>query len=273
MRIKKGLDHSWKAWGHWNNVKELLDLFGWKEWLCDQATSWVISAFVGGGVVGMFAGALTIGSVGGVVLYALLLGLLAAIIALVVSFARALSRLQPPTEKVVSDSEGQAAASAPGKTEPQVPKSLLELFRTDFPNTLRGVTEIKFTANDETYAGITAQSYADFNTNTSFVGYFVPRSASMLPAILALAESTQWTLDHFNSSMHVEMRDPADIQSIKMKDLTFTKMVYVYHEGDLDIQQIATADAHYRSKGLFLHLRGSNYSTMRWFRDGLRNQK
>src|SRR4051812_41360454 len=29
MGIKKGLDHSWKAWGHWNNVKELLSLAGY----------------------------------------------------------------------------------------------------------------------------------------------------------------------------------------------------------------------------------------------------
>lgn len=29
MGIKKGLDHSWKAWGHWNNVKELLSLLGY----------------------------------------------------------------------------------------------------------------------------------------------------------------------------------------------------------------------------------------------------
>ena len=69
------------------------------------------------------------------------------------------------------------------------------------------------------------------------------------------------------------MRDPADVQSVKMKDLTFTKMVYVYHEGDLDLQQIAAADAHYKSKGLFLQLRGNSYSTTRWLQEGASKKK
>ena len=157
--------------------------------------------------------------------------------------------------------------------EPSGPKPLIDYFKTDFPNTMRGHTEINVTAGEGTYAGITAQSYADFKTNTSFVGYFVPRSVSTFQAVLALADSTQWTLDHFNSSMHVEMRDPADVQSVKMKDLTFTKMVYVYHEGDLDLQQIAAADAHYKSKGLFLQLRGNSYSTTRWLQEGASKKK
>ncbi|MBR1216304.1 hypothetical protein [Bradyrhizobium sp. JYMT SZCCT0180] len=28
MVVKKGFDRSWKAWGHWNNIKELLSLIG-----------------------------------------------------------------------------------------------------------------------------------------------------------------------------------------------------------------------------------------------------
>ena len=29
MGIKNGLNHSWKAWGHWNNFKEILALVGY----------------------------------------------------------------------------------------------------------------------------------------------------------------------------------------------------------------------------------------------------
>ncbi|TWB01778.1 hypothetical protein [Bradyrhizobium stylosanthis] len=133
MGIKNGLSRSWRAWGQWNNIKELLDLFGWKDWLRDQAIAWGLSAFAGGGVIGMFTGAITIGSPIGVLLSALAAGVLAATLAVGVSLARALSRFQPQPNLAVGD---DAILSPSGAVAPSSlrPKDNLAAISSDIPN-------------------------------------------------------------------------------------------------------------------------------------------
>jgi hypothetical protein len=49
-----------------------------------------------------------------------------------------------------------------------------------------------------------------------------------------------------------------------MRDLTFSKRVYLYYEDSLSLQQQAEIERVYQKKGLFVHLRGPDYLTAQW---------
>jgi Zn-dependent protease with chaperone function len=112
MGIKSTLEKAWRIWGHWNNFKELLDLLGWKQWLRDSIIS-IFVYFAGGGVIGVFVGALSIGGPISVLIAALVVGVLSAALRCFVLLNRALSRIAethaPPS-----------AAQASGEPEPNV---------------------------------------------------------------------------------------------------------------------------------------------------------
>ena len=62
MQVKKGLNRSWKAWGHWNNVKEILALLGF--WPIPFTPGGAGLTFVWAAIDGWSPAAVWIGSLG-----------------------------------------------------------------------------------------------------------------------------------------------------------------------------------------------------------------
>jgi len=258
---------SWGAWGHWNNFKELLDLLGWKDWI----RGWIIGvlplAFGGGGVLGLFGGAITIGSPIGVLWAALATAALVSIVSFFLSLSRALARIS--SNKVIGKEPLLTALAA---VEAR-PKTLMEYFKSDFPNTLKAFVDISINVKGITHSNILMQAYWDFESHSSFVGYFIPMSGDTPRIATALSDFPEKTLEHFKNQLEVESHNPGDNQGTAMRGLTFTKAVYIYHEQSLDIQQIAALDNLYKNKGLSLLLRGSSYSSTRWLQEAASKSK
>jgi hypothetical protein len=64
--------------------------------------------------------------------------------------------------------------------------------------------------------------------------------------------------------MDIEEKEPGTPSSTRMRDLTFSKRVYLYYEDSLSLQQQAEIERVYQKKGLFVHLRGPDYLTAQW---------
>jgi len=161
-----------------------------------------------------------------------------------------------------------AAAPVPGPAaapaiDPDKPENLEQLFRSDFERTLRTHQELTFSGPDSTDRA-QIQIYYDLDAGTYFLGLYVPRTPRTFLIIQYFLEVYQKHSDELRNNILVTTRDPADINSVRLNDFPFSKRVYVYHENELSLQEIAALDTIYREKGLALQLRGSQYQTTRW---------
>jgi hypothetical protein len=165
-----------------------------------------------------------------------------------------------------------STASTLAPADPRKQKQLVEYFRADFPNLFKTYAEVNVSGPGINNPRISIQAYLDFQSRSSFVGYYIPMLSDTYQIAVVLADASQTTLQHFKSSLTMDTRDPADLKGTKMTDLTFTGAVYVYHENSLDLQQVAALDALYASKGLFLQLRGRPYAVTRWLQEEASNK-
>ena len=111
MGIRSALNKAWRIWGDWNNLRELLDLLGWKEWLRESIIS-ILLYLAGGGVVGTFIGALSVGDPISVLIAALVVGILTAALRCIFLLNRALSG--------IAENHGPGIAQAPSELGPNV---------------------------------------------------------------------------------------------------------------------------------------------------------
>ncbi|MDP1864889.1 MAG: hypothetical protein Q8L13_00925 [Bradyrhizobium sp.] len=143
------------------------------------------------------------------------------------------------------------------------PRSLRDFFQSDFPALMKMHTELIFGEADA-QDKIAAQGYMDFDSHSLFVGFFVPRSPRTMDVCTALSDWPQRMIDHFNNQIDVEKREPGSPSSTRMRDLTPSKRVYLYHEDSLSLQQHAEIERAYQAKGLFVFFRGPDYLSTQW---------
>jgi hypothetical protein len=150
--------------------------------------------------------------------------------------------------------------------EPEAPQSLAQLFKTDFERTLRTNSELTLTSpQDATITDkVLIQIYNDMDTGTYFVGFYVPMSPRTPEIIRYLTDGYLSPTLQLRQGVEITSRDPADTTPLKFSDFSFSRRIYVYHESDLSIQDIAALDTMYRNKNLILQLRGRQYQTTRW---------
>lgn len=154
----------------------------------------------------------------------------------------------------------------------QKPPTLLDLFMTDFPTTLRVSDDedaFSVTFPDGEVTKIRRRVYMDFEAKTKFVGFYVssptPPSADMisgdktLAACLSLAEhnAAQKTLDDMSKRAGVSGGEAG--QMTDMQDLTFSGRVFIYHEDFLSITQKADIIRDFKRKHLDVNFRGPEY--------------
>jgi hypothetical protein len=114
---------------------------------------------------------------------------------------------------------------------------------------------------DGTSLPITWQVYLDYDSKSEFVGFFISsRIPDPYKACVALSG-----LDHENSLKHMGTKTSGGIvgQMTNQDDLIFTGRIYIYHEGDLSIEQRAELIRLYRSRKLDLQFRGIDYMLLR----------
>ncbi|MFZ0481237.1 MAG: hypothetical protein WAL71_19010 [Terriglobales bacterium] len=153
------------------------------------------------------------------------------------------------------------------------PPTLLDLFRKDFSNVLKGsdssdIDAYTIGSPNEFTIKVKRQIYEDYEARTKFVGFYIGRPTppamdfSGRATIVACMEllnhdAVQETFNHFSKS--VAVMSGYNDQMTTSKELTFSGRVLIYHEEFLSIPQKADILKAYEEKHLAVNFRGSDY--------------
>lgn len=166
----------------------------------------------------------------------------------------------------------QPPAQVAAPKQDEKPPTLLDLFKKDFPSTLKASDKDVDAYTIGTPEGSTIkakrQTYEDYEAKTKFIGFYIskpdppPKDFSGQDTFAACMEllkhnAVQETFDHFGKQVAV-MSGYGD-QMTTSKELTFSGRVLIYHEEFLSIPQKADILKAYKEKGLAVTFRGSDY--------------
>jgi hypothetical protein len=141
------------------------------------------------------------------------------------------------------------------KTEPPI---LPDLFKSGFPNTLRveGKTWSLMSNNAPLLSGPT-KIYLDFDARTKFIAFYIPRSEHSYEAASGLWANVQGVFAGTEKNIGVQAGYHQNLTDIK--DLTFSGRVFLYHEDNFSLRQLADLIDIYKSHGMALDFRGPEF--------------
>ena len=110
--------------------------------------------------------------------------------------------------------------------------------------------------------------YLDFDGTNEFLGFYIPSSPKTYDACIAIADSANGVIEHFNQRIDVAggYRD----QLTNFKDLKFSGRVFLYHEDLLSIPPKAEIMKVYRAKNYDVQFRGPDFlgdQVIAWHRE------
>jgi hypothetical protein len=225
------------------------------EWAA-AVTCWVLLAFIG------FAKALGWGRAGDVEASPAIMKFFAAAgtLALCVLLIAITTLRKPDTEpwsNLLKLRHKPVTGSAQTPAEPEQRLTLESLFKGDFPSLFKySMVADPIVFEDGERVTVTSQEYGDFSAKSSFVGFYVPPTLKTFRVCVRLANSTQHFVNEINKRMSMQMFDTS---GTKLKDLTFSGRVFIYHEEPLTLKQKSTLVDYYQSKNLAVEFRGLDY--------------
>lgn len=147
----------------------------------------------------------------------------------------------------------------------ELPRPLLELFKTTDFGLMRGESEMTFTFNDSGERVVLPGAvHLDFNSHTKFLSAYVAAGAQTFRNILLFGQQYKSVLRHFDETATITVQIPGEWDSTGANSLTFSGRVYVYHEQELSVREVADLIDAYSKLGLYLKLRGQNYVVEEW---------
>ena len=136
--------------------------------------------------------------------------------------------------------------------------TLLDLFERDnFSSLLKSSRDRKLESKDGNKVTIKTQVYLDFQSQTKFLGFYIPsdlKTFEICQSILGIYEDV---LRH-NSNMLVESKSLGE-QPINSSELKFSGRIFIYHEYPLLYQQQIELHQLFKAHGLGVQFRGSDY--------------
>jgi hypothetical protein len=154
--------------------------------------------------------------------------------------------------------------SPPKRIEPpDHPPGLSDLFKEDFPSLLRQDGETINVQNGSEYK-FRSKIYFDFTSNTWFGGFYLPSSPASFDVAGDLADAQKKVFEDMMGVLHARMKAPGDSSPTDTMDLKFSGRIYIYHEDEFTLRQIADLTDLYKSRGISLQLRGRDYMISKW---------
>lgn len=149
--------------------------------------------------------------------------------------------------------------------ESKKPKTLYDYFENDFGLlAVRSSVKLSKPNSNETTA-IEYNLHMDTVSNSKFISYYVPPFPSSIKTyenILALINAHIVAFDHVSKKYTIDSHSPGDSSYVYSKNLKFSGKIYIYHAGELTLEQKGEISRQYKGKGLALQLRDQDYATM-----------
>jgi hypothetical protein len=143
------------------------------------------------------------------------------------------------------------------------PQPLEDLFKNDF-SVMKLFNEVTITFENGSQSRYIQQVYQDYDANTEFAGFYLPRSGHAFEIARWLASNFRGEYNKLRAGVKIASKSPGDMESIHSDVLTFSGRVYLYHEDDLTLRQAADLVDDYKTHGMHLMLRGQQYATQTW---------
>ncbi len=152
----------------------------------------------------------------------------------------------------------QRAAIPQKPSEADKPPTLIDLFNTDF-SSIGGVSDNGFnlSSTDGEVIHIGRRIYLDFPAKSEFIGFYIPSSRKGFEACLALVDIVQPMITDLPNRIDVAGGDAGGVT--RLRELTFSGRVFLYHEWPLSNKQKADLTEAYSAKGLDVQFRGTDY--------------
>jgi|TARA_B100000315_G_scaffold256826_1_gene303768 hypothetical protein len=144
-------------------------------------------------------------------------------------------------------------------------KTLYNYFENDFGLlAVRSSVKLSKPNSNETTT-IEYKLNMDTVSNSKFISYYVPPFPSSIKTyenILALINAHIVAFDHVGKKYTIDSHSPGDSSYDYSKNLKFSGKIYIYHAGELTLEQKGEISRQYKGKGLVLQLRDQDYATM-----------
>jgi hypothetical protein len=160
---------------------------------------------------------------------------------------------------------GQASPSV--ATVSTKPKTVLELFKTDFPNLMKNRVETTATHPDGTTDVIQSQIYFDIQAKSEFYSFYIPITPRAYGIMAGLAATYKKPISDLKKGLTVVARDPADSSATSIGDLTFSGRIYLYFDQEFSVEQLGSLEALYKQQNISVQFRGTPYAMTRWLQD------
>lgn len=132
----------------------------------------------------------------------------------------------------------------------QKPKTLLDLFKTDFSRNLGWTADrnIVLTLENKESITIIAKVWYDYEAQSFFIGFYIPNTPHTYLICTHLVDNYTIALD-IKNSIRAELWGPGT-QPINSNELKFTGRIFIYHESPLYEEQRRELYAMFKSKRL-----------------------
>lgn len=108
---------------------------------------------------------------------------------------------------------------------------------------------------------VTAKVHLDFDSNTFFISFFVPKTDSEISVFNLLLSKLDEAIK-IKDGVEVKTKLPGETESTST-ELRFSGRIFFYYEGIVNEPDFLKFQTNLKAQGLFLHFRDSNFSTER----------
>ncbi len=162
------------------------------------------------------------------------------------------------TNKIGHDSDENTNISSETKTDKKIEDiTLLYLFENDFNNLLRAGEDRFLSGKEGSQTIIKSKIYLDFETQTEFVGFYIPSVPETFDICTHLAENYKTALE-LTKKVMVESSS-IGLQPVNTSELKFSGRVFIYHEYPLLEAQKRELFTLYKKHDLSPQFRGTTY--------------
>jgi hypothetical protein len=154
------------------------------------------------------------------------------------------------------------------------PKSLHDLYKSDFSNFMKSSTDETATVGnpDGTLAyriSFGASIYSDYAGNSKFYSFYIPKAPDnqSFNFCTHLAKQYPEIMKRLSDSVLTSVKERPSDPSISSKDLTFSGRIYLYQEDEMALRQKAELEDLFKANGASIIFRGLDYLQTRWVED------
>ena len=150
----------------------------------------------------------------------------------------------------------------------QIPTSLNELYKSDFPECLKYSGSYTLTSEDEPDEfNVLWSINSNQSAGTKFVSFFIPNHhGHTYDVCVTLLEKVDEILSK-SKNVKITAMIPGDTTHIEVSDFPFSGLVYIYHESLMTLEQLGSLESLYKDNGKRVQFRGSSYATARWLQE------